>query len=206
MLTPLALRAIRGLARCTAAPEPRHDAPTDAVGTLRQVFSYDPNGNYVATDEATVASVPPGETRTGKGYADLHGTEATATVQLQEFLFEEGEDGKQAPIGQKNIDDRLAFRKIDHFCRVDQAFKDKVAITAKSLKQRWPQDQDCPDGYELHACVQEVLNDIGRKMQAFFDRCKQQGATNDLCQQSWAASQSPKPAPIERCDHLTYHH
>jgi hypothetical protein len=172
-------------------------------------FAYDANGNYVTTDDATVFSIPPGETRSAKGYADLHGTEATATVQLQEFLFvaEDMTAGLKLEDEEKTADEMLAFRKLNHFCRVEQALKDKVAITAKSLKQRWPQDQDCRDGYELHACFQQVSDDWVRKSSAFMDSCKQKG-TADQCARSIGASPllSEATAALTRCQHLTYHH
>jgi hypothetical protein len=173
-------------------------------------FAYDANGNYVTTDDATVFSIPPGQTRSAKGYADLHGTEATAAVQLQEFLFvaEDTTTGLKLEDEEKTADEMLASRKLNHFCRVEQALKDKIAITAKSLKQRWPQDQDCRDGYELHACFHQYADDWKRKFNAFIDSCKQKGGSGAQCTQSWDASplSSEATAALTRCGHLTYHH
>jgi hypothetical protein len=58
------------------------------------------------------------------------------------------------PEGEKRV---LADRKM-HFCRLERAFKDKLAIAAGNLKRRWPNDPDCRDGYEEYVCAQEVVN------------------------------------------------
>jgi hypothetical protein len=132
-------------------------------------FAHDANGNQVTTDEALVVSIPPGETRTGKGYADLHGTEATGTIQMKHFGFGSKE---MPPMEQWNIDESLLSRKIWHFCRVEQAWKDKLAITAKSLKQRWPNDEACRDAYKLQACFFSNYERREAGKRSFMESCK----------------------------------
>jgi hypothetical protein len=122
-------------------------------------FAYDANGAETTTDKAWVISIPPGETRSGKGYADLHGTEETATVQIEYSGFNGKDD---APMEQELIDETLLSRKIHHFCRVEQAWKEKQATTTKSLKQRWPSDEDCRDGYKR--------GEVGKN--TFMESCK----------------------------------
>jgi hypothetical protein len=133
-------------------------------------FAYDANGNQLTTDEAWVISIPPGEARSGKGYADLHGTEATATIQVQRDVNFDSKE--MAPFEQWVIDEQLATRRIDHFCRVEQAYKEKLAITEKSLKQRWPNDQDCRDGYRMQACLWSNASKAKPSEIAFMDSCK----------------------------------
>jgi hypothetical protein len=117
-------------------------------------FTYDTSGNFVGSDSAPVISIPPGQMRVARGYADLHNTEATATVQMVDVIFERK---SIEPLDFEWEKRRLADRKLSHFCRPDRAFKEKLAITAANLKRRWPDDQDCRDGYEEYSCAQEVM-------------------------------------------------
>jgi hypothetical protein len=107
----------------------RNTSPQDIRFMTVKFFAYDANGAVATTDKAWVISIPPGETRSGKGYADLHGTEVTATVQIEYFGFNSKDD---APMEQGVIDETLLSRKIHHFCRVEQAWKEKQAMTTKS--------------------------------------------------------------------------
>jgi hypothetical protein len=46
------------------------------------LVTYDANGKIIAVDLAFVGPIPAGETRSGEGFADLHGNEANAKFQV----------------------------------------------------------------------------------------------------------------------------
>jgi hypothetical protein len=66
--------------------EVRNTSSRDIRLVMVKFFTYDADGNFVGSDSRPVISIPPGQTRVAKGYGDLYGTEATATVQMVDVV------------------------------------------------------------------------------------------------------------------------
>lgn len=51
------------------------------------ITTYDAAGKLITTDTMYVGSIPPGETRSDKGYADYYGTESNVDAKITEVRF-----------------------------------------------------------------------------------------------------------------------
>lgn len=67
--------------------EVRNKSPKHLRNVKVEFATYDGAGKLVSSDFTYVSAIPPGQTRSSEGYAELYGTESKANAQVADFAY-----------------------------------------------------------------------------------------------------------------------